>query len=83
MTPAQRKLMEFIYNYAKENGVYPSYRDMTTGTGKKSRGPVYKMIGLLVERGFLEKLEGGSRNLKITKNGLSNNSPCLKLLKQL
>jgi SOS-response transcriptional repressor LexA len=52
MTSNQKQVLDCIRQYWKQHGYSPSYRDISVETGK-ALSYVYKVVGVLYERGFI------------------------------
>ena len=66
LTPKMADLLRFIHADMKANGgVTPSYDDMATAMGIKSRSGICRMLGLLQERGYVERKRYGNRSIRI------------------
>tara|TARA_E500000318_G_C3438159_1_gene163886 strand:- start:384 stop:602 length:219 start_codon:yes stop_codon:yes gene_type:complete len=67
LTEKQLKLFKFIKNYITKNKISPSYEEMKVAIGLKSKCSIQKKIEQLQDRGWLTKLHGKSRSIKILK----------------
>lgn len=67
MTPKQHQLLEFIDRFIKENGHSPSFEEMKTAIGLKSKSGIHMLINSLEERGFIRKLPHKARALEVLK----------------
>jgi repressor LexA len=66
MTRLQSRLLRFIATYQAENsGISPSYSEMATALGLKSKGQVARIIGALEEQGFIARLKHATRAIQI------------------
>lgn len=66
MTPKQKQLLDFIKDYlATSGGVSPSYEEMRTGTGLKSRGGIHRLVHALVAHGYITLIPGMNRSIKL------------------
>jgi repressor LexA len=64
MTPKQKKVLDFIKKFLKDNGYGPSQNEVAKATGvNQSTARVH--INQLIERGFLDQQPGKSRSLKV------------------
>lgn len=50
----ERKIYEFVNEYAEQNKVYPSYREIAKGIGFSCASSVYLYIKRMAENGKLE-----------------------------
>lgn len=59
----KEKIFKFIIDFQKENTYYPSYDEIATYTGLKSKASVFDYIRKLEKEGYLEVK--GVRSYKI------------------
>lgn len=82
MTEKQLRLLRFIAAQLKSNGVAPTYREMQSELGMKSKSPVYGMVDRLVTGGVLIRNRQVTRGLAITQAGYERlNDPAALMLK--
>lgn len=62
LTEKQKKVLEFIVDFIKNNGVPPSFREIAEFFSYKSLRTVYDHIKTLERKGFLKKESGKSRH---------------------
>ena len=67
VTDKQLKLFNFIKNYISKNIISPSYDEMKTAIGLKSKCGIAARIEQLEQRGWLKKLPGKNRSIQIIK----------------
>ncbi len=67
LTEKQRDLLLFVNDYIKANGTSPSFDEMRVALELKSKSGIHRLIGALVDRGFIEKQENKARALKVIK----------------
>lgn len=65
LTKVQAKALGAIERYVANNGFSPSYDDIASATGLRSRGSVNRVIVALRERGFITFHPGRSRSIAI------------------
>lgn len=66
LTPKMAQLLRFIHaDMAANGGVTPSYDDMARALGIKSRSGISRMLGLLQERGYVDRRRYGNRSIRI------------------
>lgn len=63
----ERELLNFIIQFQEQNGYSPTLVEMASATGKKSPSTVHALIRGLVDKGYVQKVEGNLRTLKILK----------------
>lgn len=68
MTEKQNKLYLFINSFINEKGFVPSYQQMCDGIGVKSKSQIHSFILSLERQGYLKRIKGKSRSLKIKKD---------------
>ena len=67
LTVQQKKLLEFIETFQKENGVSPSYQEMCEKMCIASKSGIARLVNGLEERGFIRKLRNKSRAIEIVR----------------
>lgn len=67
LTKKQRDLLILIHEKLNEEGVAPSFEEMKEALGLKSKSGIHRLIGALVERGYLERLPHRARALQVTR----------------
>lgn len=75
LTKKQRDLLLFIHERLQDGGVAPSFDEMKEALNLKSKSGIHRLIGALVERGFLRRLPHRARALEIIKLPDSNILP--------
>ena len=56
LTLKQKKLLDYIDVYFKENSVFPTYEEMKDALNIKSKSSIHKLISSIEERGFIDML---------------------------
>lgn len=67
LTPKQHALLVFIDTFIKENGHSPSFEEMKSAVGLKSKSGIHVLINSLEERGYVRKLAHKARALEVVK----------------
>src|SRR3954470_14443354 len=67
LTAKQRKLLLFIDDRLKGNGISPSFDEMREALDLKSKSGVHRLISALEERGFIRRLPNRARALEVVK----------------
>lgn len=67
LTQKQYQLLMFINKVIKETGCSPSFEEMKTAVGLKSKSGIHALIEALVEREFIRKLPHKARALEVVK----------------
>ena len=66
MTPRQHDCYTAIKDYWASNGYGPSYSEIQTALGAKSKASVQFLISKLEERGYVERIPNLARSIRIT-----------------
>lgn len=67
-TPRQKVLLDFLRSYMREHECAPSFSEMASGIGAKSKSNIYVLLDGLEERGFIERLPRRSRAIALKQN---------------
>ena len=67
LTPKQRELLLLIHERLQEGGVSPSFEEMKTSLGLRSKSGIHRLIRALEERGFLRRLPHRARALEVLR----------------
>ncbi|MBO7556751.1 MAG: transcriptional repressor LexA [Alphaproteobacteria bacterium] len=67
LTPKQYKLLMFIDNSIKENGCCPSFEEMKSAVGIKSKSGIHALIEELIDREFIRKIPHKARALEVLR----------------
>jgi len=65
LTPKQHKLFSFIEKTIAEQGVSPSFEEMKTFMGLKSKSGIHRLIAGLESKGYLRHLPNQARALEL------------------
>lgn len=68
LSEKEKEVLEFINFYNKENGYPPTIRDICVGLKKKSTKGIFFHLLNLEKKGYIERLKGLSRGIKIKKH---------------
>lgn len=68
LTKKQLKCFSFIKSYLKKNKLSPSYDEIRKAVGLASKNSVYYLVNQLIDRGYIDKLEGKNRSIAITND---------------
>lgn len=63
----ERELLTFIWQFQERNGYSPTLREMADAMNRKAPSTIHSLIRGLVEKGYLQKVDGNMRTLKILK----------------
>ncbi|MFH1833126.1 MAG: transcriptional repressor LexA [Candidatus Levyibacteriota bacterium] len=61
----EREILEFIAQFQNQYGYSPKLSEIAVATGHKSNSTIHAIISSLVEKGYIQKVEGNTRVLKI------------------
>lgn len=63
----ERDLIKFILQFQEQNGYSPKLREMADAMGNKSVSTIHTIIRGLVDKGYIQKVEGNTRTLTLLK----------------
>ena len=63
----ERDLITFIWQFQESNGYSPTLREMADAMGRNSVSTIHALIRSMVEKGYIQKVEGNNRTLKVLK----------------
>jgi len=61
----ERAVLEYLVQFSAKNGYAPTLREIANATGHKSVSTIYVIIRSLVDKGYVQKVDGNSRVLKV------------------
>ncbi len=61
----EREILEFLAQFQRQYGYSPTLAEIAKATGHKSNSTVHTLIKSLVEKGYVQKVDGNTRVLKI------------------
>lgn len=61
----EREVLEFIAQFQRQYGYSPILAEIAKATGHRSNSTVHTIIKSLVEKGYIQKVDGNTRTLKI------------------
>ena len=61
----ERELLTFIWQFQERNGYSPTLREMADAMNRRAPSTIHSLIRGLVEKGYLQKVDGNMRTLKI------------------
>jgi len=67
LTRKQHQLLIFIHQHLGEHGVSPSFDEMKTALGLRSKSGIHRLITALDERGFIRRLAHRARAVEILR----------------
>lgn len=65
LTKREQQCLDFIRSHLAETGIIPSYGEMATGLGTKSRSQVSQLLVALEERGAIRRMKGKARAIEL------------------
>nr|MBI5455596.1 transcriptional repressor LexA [Candidatus Levybacteria bacterium] len=79
----EREVLEFLAQFQKQYGYSPTLAEIAAGTGHRSNSTVHSLIKSLVEKGYVQKVDGNTRVLKIVDDkvtlSLTGSKPAIEL----
>ena len=61
----EREILEFLAQFQRQFGYSPTLTEISGATGHKSNSTVHALIKSLVDKGYIQKVDGNNRVLKI------------------
>ena len=79
----ERELLEYLAQFQAQNGYSPTLSELAKATGHRSKSTIHALIRSLVEKGYVQKVEGNTRVLKIIEDkvrlAVMGNLPSIEL----
>lgn len=79
----ERELLEYLSQFQRQYGYSPTLLEMAKATGHRSVSTIHAIIRNLVDKGYIQKVDGNARVLKIIDQNIANtmlgNNPSLEL----
>lgn len=79
----ERELLEYLAQFQRQHGYSPTLLEMAKATGHKSVSTVHAIMRNLVDKGYVQKVDGNARVLKIkdetAASTLLGNFPAIEL----
>ncbi len=79
----EREILEYLAQFQKQYGYSPTLGEIAQATGHRSNSTIHSIIRSLVEKGYIQKVDGNTRVLKITNDKVTasmfGSSPSLDL----
>src|SRR3990167_5140411 len=63
----ERELLNYVIQFQEQHGYSPILREMADAMNRNSVSTIHALIRSLVDKGYIQKVEGNSRTLKILK----------------
>lgn len=64
----ERELLEYLAQFQAQHGYSPTLAELAKATGHRSKSTIHTLIKSLVEKGYVQKVEGNTRVLKIIED---------------
>lgn len=61
----ERELIKFIMQFQEQHGYSPTLREMADAMNRRSVSTIHSLIRSLVDKGYLQKVDGNNRTLKV------------------
>lgn len=61
----EREVLEFLAQFQNQHGFSPTLTEIAKATGHRSNSTVHALIRALVDKGYVQKVQGNARVLKI------------------
>lgn len=61
----EREVLEFLAQFQRQYGYSPTLKEIAQATGHRSNSTVHSLIKSLVDKGYIQKVDGNNRVLKI------------------
>lgn len=79
----EREVLEFIAQFQKHHGYSPTLKEIAQATGHRANSTIHTLIRSLVDKEYIQKVDGNTRVLKIlddkTAERMLGNEPSLEL----
>ena len=66
MTRKQAELRSYIEKYINDNGYSPSFNEMMTGVGLKSKSGIHRLVEGLVKQGKIKRVKFTRRSVELS-----------------
>ena len=63
----ERELLAYLIQFQEQNGFAPTLSEMARAMNRKSPSTIHALIRTLVDKGYIQKVDGNTRTLKILK----------------
>ncbi len=80
LTERQKQILDFLRQFAAENGYAPTHREICEEFGFSSYGTVHKHLKLLEQKGYLRRHWNQKRGVELSSRAVSESDPALARL---
>src|SRR3989344_2527761 len=63
----ERELLNYIVQFQEQHGYSPTLREMADAMGRNSVSTIHALIRSMVDKGYIQKVDGNNRTLKVLK----------------
>lgn len=67
----ERELLNYIIQFQEQYGYSPTLREIGEAVGKRSPSTIHSIIRSLVDKGYVQKVDGNTRTLKVLQQPIS------------
>ena len=67
LTPRQKSVLDFVRGYHKRAGIAPTVREICEHLGLRGPAGVHRILGVLIEKGYLESTPGKKRSWRLVE----------------
>lgn len=68
----ERELLEFLAQFQRQHGYSPTLKEMAGATGHRSVSTIHSIMRSLVDKGYVQKVDGNARVLKILHENIAS-----------
>jgi len=66
----ERQVLEFLVQFQSKHGFAPTLREIADATGHRSVSTIHVILRNLIDKGYVQKVDGNARVLKIKDNNI-------------
>ncbi|MCL5010545.1 MAG: transcriptional repressor LexA [Patescibacteria group bacterium] len=68
----EREILQYIAQFQKQYGYSPTLAEIADATGHRAPSTIHSLIASLVEKGYIQKVDGNTRVLKILNDKITS-----------
>ncbi len=68
----ERELLEFLAQFQRQHGYSPTLKEMAHATGHRSVSTIHSIMRSLVDKGYVQKVDGNARVLRILNDNITS-----------